>query len=208
MAHKALCTRPHCDKPELRNGLCSRHYQRQRLGMPPEPKTPMRSTIAFARAALVSQSDACIMWPYSMRGANRPYGSMYDPEDKKSHTASRWVCEKAHGKPFKSAHACHSCNNPQCVNPRHLRWGSSKDNVQDAVKSGRRATGEKAPLAKLTDALVVEMRKSTESHVYWSKRLGVSTRNVRMARSGRTWKHVLEPPLSTRSYCWQKSGKD
>lgn len=200
MAHEALCTRPHCDKPELRNGLCSRHYQRQRLGRAPEPKTPMRSTITFARNALASQSDDCILWPYGTRGQISPYGQMYDPDDKKCHTASRWVCEKVHGKPFEGAHACHSCNNPQCVNPRHLRWGTTKDNVQDAVKAGRRATGEKAPLAKLTDALVAEMRKSSETHVYWSKILGVSTRNIRMARTGKTWKHVQQEPLPCRPY--------
>lgn len=33
----------------------------------------------------------------------------------------------------------HSCDNPQCSNPAHLRAGSQKDNVADAIARNRRA---------------------------------------------------------------------
>ena len=39
--------------------------------------------------------------------------------------------------PDKSMHACHKCDNPPCVNPDHLWWGTNKQNMEDASAKGR-----------------------------------------------------------------------
>ena len=31
---------------------------------------------------------------------------------------------------------CHACGNGNCSNPKHLYWGSPKENVEDAIKNG------------------------------------------------------------------------
>src|SRR5580704_13161255 len=37
----------------------------------------------------------------------------------------------------------HSCDRPECCNPKHLRKGTDKDNQQDAKNRGRGARGDK-----------------------------------------------------------------
>lgn len=36
----------------------------------------------------------------------------------------------------KKAFLCHACNNENCSNPKHLYWGTPKENVQDAINCG------------------------------------------------------------------------
>ena len=38
---------------------------------------------------------------------------------------------------------CHTCDNPKCVNPRHLFIGTQQTNTQDRVNKNRSAYGEK-----------------------------------------------------------------
>lgn len=64
----------------------------------------------------------------------------------KRQTASRIAWSIHHGKAFPQGKlACHSCDNPGCVNPHHIWPGSDKENMQDAIAKGRFRT-RKAPV--------------------------------------------------------------
>ena len=56
----------------------------------------------------------------------------------------------------------HSCNTPLCCNPRHLRLGTHKQNMEDVRKAGNQA-GAKNGNAKLTAQAVVAIREARQS---------------------------------------------
>lgn len=91
--------------------------------------------------------------------------------------------------------ALHSCNNPSCVNPSHLRWGSQKENLRQAIDSGRaphqgRVAGEKNGNAKLTSDQVAEIRSSTGNQSEVARRYGITRSLVSHIRLRRAWGHV------------------
>jgi hypothetical protein len=103
-------------------------------------------------------------------------------------------------KPGKGALALHSCDNPPCVNPKHLRWGTHAENYADMVDrergqrlvpyyQKRRAAFEKMDNAAATLQLdkrqgklsaddVSFIRQSGQSAVELATRFGVSRRTI------------------------------
>lgn len=55
---------------------------------------------------------------------------------------------------------CHTCDNRECTNPKHLFLGSWKDNAQDMIKKGRRynTSGTNNGQAKITMEIAEKIR--------------------------------------------------
>jgi hypothetical protein len=94
----------------------------------------------------------------------------------------------------------HACDNPPCVNPRHLEIGSQKDNVDDMVARGRKVNphpghGENHHHAKLTLAQIEEARRlyvrggrnNEFSYNGLAKRYGVGRKAISNALQGKSW---------------------
>jgi hypothetical protein len=84
------------------------------------------------------------------------------------------------------------CSNPLCVNPSHLRWGSLAQNTADMVRLKRSnpLKGERHFAAKLTDAIVMDIRTSGKRGVDLAREYGVTTSLVSMVRHRKVWAHI------------------
>lgn len=91
----------------------------------------------------------------------------------------------------------HKCDNPPCIDDKHLLVGSAQNNSNDMVERGRQGKpelcvkrGEKNGNSKLTEALVKEIRASQETSKLIAARIGVTPALVNMVRRGQIWRHV------------------
>ena len=85
--------------------------------------------------------------------------------------------------------ACHTCDNPGCVNPSHLYAGSAAENSQDAVRRGRLRPMMGA--AKLTPADVAMVKAGLSEGLapkVLAQQFGLTDAAIRDIRAGRTWK--------------------
>lgn len=106
--------------------------------------------------------------------------------------AHRVVWQLCYGKIPEGLLVCHHCDNPPCVNPKHLFLGTDKDNAQDCIRKGRKnpVKGEKHPKAKLTAKQALEIKTSTENRRIIAEKFGITPSHVNNIQAGRTWKHI------------------
>lgn len=104
---------------------------------------------------------------------------------------------------------CHSCDNPPCCNPSHLRFGTRQSNVDDMVERGRGLIGEKSPQAKLTDELVRTIRTRRLNGARQkdlAEQYGLSDGYVSEIVNGLVWQHA-GGPITGRSKRTQRNHK-
>ena len=96
----------------------------------------------------------------------------------------------------------HVCDTPSCWNPKHLKLGTAKQNTRDAVYKGRMSHGEYRYNAKLTDDIVLQLRKEahTMSQRALAKKYGITQTTCKDILHFRRWAHVGGPALKMRNW--------
>jgi len=126
------------------------------------------------------QPFKCWLWTDSV-GSNG-YGQFRC--DRSTVTAHRFMFELVFGEIPSGMIVLHSCDNPTCVNPMHLRLGTHAENSQDMVRKGRNATG-----AKLTVEQAKEICASSFAIKKIAEDYGISESQVRRIKAGQSWHH-------------------
>jgi len=148
-------------------------------------------TLRHFLATLLGDEDRCWEWPG--RRNDNGYGLITPGRAGQALRAHRVSWELLRGPIPKGYCVLHRCDNPPCVNPRHLFVGTMGDNNRDMFEKQRAAVGIRQPGAKLTDEAVrtIRVRKRaghTQREI--ARDLGVSEGIVSEILSGKRWHHV------------------
>lgn len=162
----------------------------------PHIKGPRGSSIVarFWEKVAIGGPNEC--WPWQASLTTSSYGRFKIASLISSHS-NRVALVIATGVDMPDMQALHSCDNPPCCNPAHLRWGTHDDNMQDKVKRGRCRTGNQAGSAngraKITEgdiADIIRMFRDGYSNTDIARIKPISHAMVSKIRVGQMWRPV------------------
>ncbi len=74
----------------------------------------------------------------------------------------------------------HTCHNPSCCNPEHLKLGTAQDNATDCVKAGRSLSGFKNVRCKLNkeELIYILDQKGKEPATKLAKKVSIKSSQI------------------------------
>lgn len=152
--------------------------------------------------------DEC--WPWRGARTSGGYGQLSSGSTKRNRATlslATHIALAIDGKPRPSEEmvAMHQCDNPRCVNPRHLSWGTHDQNMADMLAKGRSGPQIRAAksmdeaalnltprsrVAKLTADDIRHIRTCKERTCDLARRYDVTWSCIDSIRRRLSWKHI------------------
>lgn len=183
------------------SNLPTRGFLQLPPGFSPTPKNvgpfylkEVMNYLEYFRRRSKEDTNGCWIWQGSKK--LNGYGQM-GYHTRSSECAHRVAYLELNG-PLPSGHIVrHTCDNPACVNPKHLVSGSPADNIRDMQVRGRAnyvnacKGSAVAHLAKLNEAHVLEIRqRSNTPQKVLAQMYGVTQAVISKVLLRKTWKHI------------------
>lgn len=151
-------------------------------------KSVIGKPMEFLTNASKSNAEECIEWAYAL--THKGYG--YVRHNGKTKHAHRLVKQLEAGieQKDKSMLAMHSCNNRKCVNPKHISFGTAKENSLHMVTSGNSTRGRGN---KITREDVLDIRTFHEhgiSNTAMAMVYPMSVSGISSIVTGRNWSWI------------------
>lgn len=125
-----MCSVSGCGRSVIARGWCHRHYKQWKRGKAVGEDGP--DTGKWLGEHFPFDSEGCLEWPFAV--SRDGYGILYRG---RTRLATHVVMEMLGIERPEGTEILHSCDNPRCVNRRHIRWGTRRENVADMLGRGR-----------------------------------------------------------------------
>lgn len=162
----------------------------------------MRVSLLQSLRHLMVEDGDCLLWRAGTTGTGHPMWRI----DKRNQLVRRALWAEQRGTIPQGLVLRVTCGSQRCCNLEHVAAVSRKaiamqcgalGLMSGTVRSARIAAAKRAgPTAKLTEALVTEIRSSAESGAAMARKLGVSQRLVSQIRRGLRWRQYGCGPLN------------
>ncbi len=190
-----------CGKPSAikKRALCAGHYQRvQRHGSPYVTKIDVgtgrtRELRFWSKVLLTSNPERCWLWQGKTDG-KMGYGKTRVVVDNYTIIGAHRVAYYFFNRKVPTLSVLHSCDNPICVNPHHLREGTAKDNVQDAITRGRWPIGQQKVNSRLQDSDIPVIRQKRKEGVVLrvlAEQYNVNISTISLIVRNKSYRHIL-----------------
>ena len=131
-------------------------------------------------------------WEWKGSFDKEGYGQMRNGVLRINDRAHRFSARLHFGEIPKGQCVCHKCDNPSCVNPKHLFIASPIDNHNDKMSKNRHVKGELQGHSKLTEQQVAEIRnRMNESYRTLCNEYNLAPSTVYRIWHGQAWKHSI-----------------
>lgn len=206
---KGTCSFDNCGRYDnhLRRGLCHNCYERmRRANRLNEFAARPKKVPTYERAVKIgweAQPNGCWHWQGTLNAYG--YGTIFNGTYGKNRSPRRSIVTRVvwayHNGDIPDGYViCHTCDNPKCVNPKHLFAAPPKINTHDMLAKRRNPNGERHPNFKLTDVEVAQIRLEYEGKrgdlARLGRKYGVSRSCILAIVKARSRRTLTNPELA------------